>query len=193
MKTLVAGLYVRVSTSDQKHDLQLAELRAYADRMGWRVIEYAEKISGVAKKRPVLERLMDDARLRKLDVVLVWKLDRFGRSLSQLIENIMLLEGYGARFIAVTQNLDTDKQNPAGRLMLHIFGAVAEFERSLIVERVRAGVNEAKRQGKHCGRPSRVFRRDEALRMRASGASLRAISKELGVALSTLADALRSK
>jgi DNA invertase Pin-like site-specific DNA recombinase len=185
-----AAIYVRVSTQDQKHDMQLTELRGYVERSGWNLVEYAEKQSSV-KRRPVLERLMADARLRRFDVVLVWKLDRFARSLTQLMENVTTLDSLGVRFIAVTQGIDTDKQNAAGRFFMQIFGAFAEFERNLIVERVRAGVAEAQRQGKHCGRPKRIFRRDEALRMKAAGKSVRAIAAALGVPATTVADAMR--
>jgi DNA invertase Pin-like site-specific DNA recombinase len=190
-RIITAAVYVRVSTQDQKHDMQLTELRGYVERAGWHLLEYPEKQSSV-KRRPVLERLMADARLRKFDVVLVWKLDRFARSLSQLMENVTTLDTLGIRFIAVTQGIDTDKQNAAGRFFMQIFGAFAEFERNLIVERVRAGVAEAQRQGKHCGRPKRIFRRDEALRMRAEGKSVRAIARALGVPATTVADAMRT-
>jgi putative DNA-invertase from lambdoid prophage Rac len=192
-RTQTAAIYVRVSTNDQKVDMQSTEVRAYAERMGWTVVEYSDKMSGSKTRRPGLDRLMDDARLRKVDIVLVWKMDRFGRSLKDLITNLLLLDGYGVRFISVTQGIDTDKQNPASRFMMHILAAVAEFERGIIVERVRAGVAEAQRKGKHCGRPKRIFRRDEALELRKTGASLRAIAKALGVPTMTVADALRSK
>lgn len=187
---MTAAIYVRVSTADQNDDLQFQELRLYCQRMGWTVVEYAEKASSV-KVRPVLNQLMADARLRKFDVVLVWKMDRFARSLQQLIENIRLLDSFGVRFVAVTQGIDTDKANPASRLMLHILGAVAEFERGIIVERVRAGVKEAQRRGKHCGRPVRIWRRDEAVKMQKAGLSLRAIAKKLGQPLSSIARALK--
>lgn len=207
--TLTAAIYVRVSTQEQSNDMQFSELREYAARMGWTsVVEYVEKGSSV-KKRPVLERLMADARMRKFDIVLVWKLDRFARSLQQLVANIQLLDSFGVRFIAATQNVDTDQRNPASRLMLHILGAVAEFERGLIVERVKAGVAQhradyaAGRVGKEkhtrsgkdlpSGRPKRIFRRDLAAQMREEGKSFRTIARELGVPLATVADALRGK
>jgi DNA invertase Pin-like site-specific DNA recombinase len=190
-RQITAAIYVRVSTLDQKHDLQLTELRDYAARNGWDVTEYSDKMSGTKARRPGLDRLMEDARMKRFDVLMVWKMDRFGRSLKDLITNILLLDGYGIRFIALTQAIDTDKKNPASRFMMHILAAVAEFEREMIVERVRAGVAEAQRQGKHCGRPKKIFRRDQALAMRAAGKSLRAIAKALEVPLSTVADALR--
>jgi len=179
-KSLKAAIYARVSTEDQNYEMQLVEVRQYAERMGWEVVEYTEKMSAV-KKRPVLDRLMDDARLKKIDIVLVWKLDRFGRSLSNLIQNILLLDGYGVRFIAVTQGIDSDSKNPTSRLMIHILGAVAEFERSIIVDRVKSGMAEAKRKGKHCGRPVKIWRRDHALDLKEQGLSTRAIALKLGI------------
>lgn len=187
------AIYARVSTEDQDCSMQLTELRAYVERSGWpEAAEYLEKASGKAgSKRPVLARLMADAQMRRFDVVLVWKLDRFGRSLHHLIENIQVLDALGIRFIAPTQGIDTDNKSPVGRLLLHIMGAFAEFERALIVERVRTGVAEAKRAGKHCGRPRKVFRRDEALAMRKAGSSLRAIARHFGIGLGTAARLVR--
>jgi putative DNA-invertase from lambdoid prophage Rac len=184
--TMTAAIYARVSTEDQQCEMQLTELRAYCERQGWTVTEYTEKASGKAgSKRPVLARLMADAQMKRFDVVLVWKLDRFGRSLRDLIENIQTLDSAGIRFVAPNQGIDTDNRSPVGRLLLHIMGAFAEFERSLIVERVRTGVKEAQRQGKHCGRPKKIFRRDEALELRVAGASLRAIAAKLGISFGT--------
>jgi DNA invertase Pin-like site-specific DNA recombinase len=192
-RQMTAAIYARVSTADQKHDLQLTELRDYAARMGWATVEYTDKMSGTKAGRPGLGRLMEDARMKRVDIVLCWKIDRFGRSIKDLIMNVLLLDGYGVRFIALTQSIDTDKKNPASRFMLHILAAVAEFEREMIVERVNAGLAEAKRKGVHCGRPKKIFRRDHALELRAQGKSLRAIAAALGVPLSTVADALNGK
>jgi len=193
MDTLTVGIYGRVSTKDQSVDLQVSELTAYASRMGWTIAAtYLDAgISGAKDKRPGLDKLMEDARVRRFDAVLVWKLDRFGRSLPALVDNVRKLDEYGVRFVSLTESIDTDSTSPVGRLMLHLFAAFAEFERGLIVERVKAGVAEAQRQGKHCGRPARVFRRDEAIRLRQEGQSLRQIAKTLGVPFSTIADAVR--
>jgi putative DNA-invertase from lambdoid prophage Rac len=174
-----AAIYVRVSTQDQSHDMQQTELVAHAERMGWQPILYAEKASSV-KKRPVLDKLMRDARERKFDVVMVWKLDRFARSLAQFVSCVSELDANGIRFIASTQGIDTDQRNPASRLMMQIFAAFAEFERALIVERVRAGMAEAKRQGKHCGRPAPIWDRARAQQLRAAGESWRTIAAALG-------------
>lgn len=206
-KTITAAIYVRVSTVDQNDAMQLTDLRSYAERMGWSVVEYAEKKSSV-KKRPAFNSMMDDARLRKIDVVLVWKMDRFARSLQQLIDSIHLLDTYGVRFICITQSIDTDKSNPASRLMLHVLGAVAEFERGIIVERVQSGVAQYRRDydagkigkernsrsGRNLAphRPMKIFRRDEAVRLRNEGKSLRKIASELGVPLTTVVRAIKA-
>jgi len=190
---MIAALYARVSTTDQNCAMQLTELREYAARSGWRVVEYIDQgISGAKRSRPALDRLMADARARKFDFVLVWKMDRFGRSLSHFLEAVQQLDSWGVGFIAHTQGIDTRKSSPAARLLMHIFAAFAEFERDIIVERVKAGVAHAKRQGKHCGRPRRVFRREQALEMRSRGMSFRAIARELCVPESTVRLALRS-
>lgn len=191
MKQLTAAIYARVSTEDQNADMQLTEVRQYAGRMGWSVVEYAEKMSSV-KKRPVLDKLMDDCRLKKIDVVLVWKLDRFGRSMKNLVDNILLLDSYGVRFVGVTQGIDTDQKNPTSRLMIHILAAVAEFERSIIVDRVTAGMREAKRKGKHCGRPKGAWSRSHARELRESGWSWREISRKLNVPEASIRRALKS-
>ena len=189
------AIYCRVSTTDQNCELQLRELRDYAGRQEWQVFqEYVDHgVSGAKAVRPALGRLMADARLKRFDAVLVWKIDRFGRSLTQLIDNVRMLDSYGVRFIAVTQGIDTDQRNPCGRLLLHILASLAEFERETILERVRAGVAAAKAKGKHCGRPKRVFRRDEAARMRAEGRSWRAIAQALSVPESTIRGVMREK
>ena len=120
--------------------LQAQELEEYIRGQRWHLVaSYTDAISGTKARRVGLDRLMSDARQRKFDCVLVWKLDRFGRSLVDCLTNIQALESYGVRFIAVTQGLDTDERNPASRFMLQVLGAAAEFERSLIVERSRAG------------------------------------------------------
>jgi len=185
---VTAAIYARVSTYDQDCGLQLSELRAYCERSGWDVAEYVDQgISGAAgKKRPALDRLLADARLRKFGAVLVWKIDRFGRSVQEFVGRILELDQAGVRFIAPSQGIDTDQRSPAGKLLMHILAAIAEFERALIQERVKAGVAEAKRRGKHCGRPKRVFRRDQAAKLRQKGLSWRAISKKLGVPFSTI-------
>jgi DNA invertase Pin-like site-specific DNA recombinase len=179
-KPTTAAVYVRVSTQDQNHGLQTTELKSYAARMGWAVVEYSEKASSV-KVRPVFNRMMQDARERRFDVLLVWKLDRFARSVRQLTDNIELLDQCGVRFICATQGIDTDRQSLGGRLLMQILGAIAEFERGLIAERVRAGMAEAKRHGKHVGRPVPIWDRGKACEMRAAGLTWRAISEAIAI------------
>ena len=139
-RAATAAIYTRVSTSEQNPELQLREIQDYANRQGWEIVEtYQDAISGAKASRPGLNNLMAGARARKFTCLLVWKLDRFGRSLVDCLNNIKTLEDYGIRFIAVTQGLDTDIQNPASRFLLHVLGAAAEFERSSIRERTQAG------------------------------------------------------
>src|SRR5271155_4032153 len=116
--------------------------------------------SGAAASRPRLDQLLRDARLRRFDAVLVWKLDRWGRSVAHCIRSVQELVSLGIRFLAVTQNIDTDESNPTSQFILHMFAAVAELEREMIRERVVSGIRTAKGNGKTLGRPRRIFRRD---------------------------------
>lgn len=206
---LRAAIYARVSTEDQNCDMQLTELREYAKRAGWsEPAEYVEKASGKAgAKRPIQRRLLDDAQQRKIDVLLIWKLDRFGRSMQDLIANIQTLDQSGVRLIVPSQGIDTDNKSPMGRFIIGILGLLAEFERAIICERTAAGRAQFRRdfaagrigKDKHTrsgrdlptGRPKKIFRRDEALRLRKEGKSLRAIAAELAVPFTTVADALK--
>jgi putative DNA-invertase from lambdoid prophage Rac len=185
-----AAVYARVSTADQNCEMQLRELRDYCQRRGWEIAgEYVDTgWSGAKASRPELDRLMNDARQHRFDAVMVWKLDRWGRSLIQSLQSVQELASMGVRFIATTQNIDTDESNPMSRFMLQIFGAFGEFEREMIRERTVAGVRAARAKGKKLGRPKRVFRRDEVERLREAGKSWRAISKQLNVPVSTIVD-----
>ena len=148
------ALYARVSTlNGQDPEMQLAELREYASRRGWSITsEYVDQgVSGSKESRPELNQLMADAHRRKFDAVLVWKIDRFGRSLKHLVNALADLCAYGVAFISFRDNLDLS--TPSGRLMFQIIGAMAEFERSLIQERVKAGLRNARAKGKKLGRP----------------------------------------
>src|SRR5689334_14814880 len=138
-RKMKAAIYARVSTADQRYEMQLTELREYVARQGWDAVEYTEKASSV-KQRPEFDRLMDDARLKRFDVVVVWKVDRFGRSLQSFLRHVLELDGYGVRFVAVTQSIDTGQRNPMAKFILGLFGLLAEFEREMIVERTKAGV-----------------------------------------------------
>jgi DNA invertase Pin-like site-specific DNA recombinase len=187
------ALYARVSTSDQKCEMQLRELRAYAAARKWKV--YAEYVdtgwSGAKASRPELNRLTADARKRRFDAVLVWKLDRWGRSVADSIKSIQELVSPGVRFVAVTQNIDTDESNPMARFLLHIMAAFAELEREMTRERVVAGVRAGRANGKRLGRPKRIFPRDEAVRLRSEGMSWRNFAAELKVPVTTVVEGCR--
>src|SRR6267154_3213261 len=180
------ALYARVSTHNgQDPEMQLRELREYCQRRNWQIAEeYIDSgISGSQDSRPALNRLMADGCRGRFDGILIWKLDRFGRSLRHLVNALAEFEARGIDFISLRDNLDLS--TPSGRLMFQIIGAMAEFERTLIQERVRAGLRNARAKGKRLGRP-RVFVSQSRLdTLRASMASGRAISKELGVGVGT--------
>jgi DNA invertase Pin-like site-specific DNA recombinase len=181
------SLYARVSTLNGQHpEMQLCELREYAARRGWQVSgEYVDQgVSGSKESRPQLNKLMADARRRKFDVILVWKIDRFGRSLKHLVNALADLDALGVAFVSLRDNLDLS--TPSGRLMFQIIGAMAEFERSLIQERVCCGLKNARARGKQLGRPKRIVDRDRVLHMKAEGMSLRNIADELGVGYGTV-------
>lgn len=170
MITTRVGLYARVSTLNGQHpEMQLDELREYANRRSWHIAgEFVDEgISGARESRPALNRLIADARQRKLDAVLVWKLDRFGRSLKHLVNTLADLEALGVTFVSIRDNIDLT--TPSGRLMLHLIAAMAEFERTLIQERVRAGLQNAKRKGKRLGRPRAIVDAHKIAHLRAQG------------------------
>jgi DNA invertase Pin-like site-specific DNA recombinase len=172
--------------------MQLNELREYAARRDWDVTdEYTDHgVSGSRDSRPELNRLMADAGQRKFDVVLVWKVDRFGRSLRHLVNALAELGALGVAFVSLRDNLDLS--TPSGRLMFAVIGAMAEFERSLIQERVKAGLGNARAKGKQLGRPQRIVSRESILRMKTEGASLRQIAERLGVGYGTVRARLAS-
>jgi DNA invertase Pin-like site-specific DNA recombinase len=185
--TMRVAIYARVSTlHGQNPEMQLDELREYASRREWTIVDsyVDEGVSGSKESRPELNRLMADAHRRRFDAVLVWKIDRFGRSLKHLVNAIADLAAYGVAFVSLRDNLDLS--TPSGRLMFQIIGAMAEFERSLIQERVRAGLRNAKAKGKRLGRPPSGADPARIAALRASGASWRAISHEMGVGVATL-------
>jgi putative DNA-invertase from lambdoid prophage Rac len=185
---LNAAIYARVSTTDQNAEMQVRELREYAARRGWNLVaEYVDTgWSGAKASRPQLDRLMKDARQHRFDIVMVWKLDRWGRSLVQSLQSVQELASMDIRFVAITQNIDTDQSNPMSRFMLHIFGAFAEFEREMIRERVCAGVRNAKRKGKQLGRKRVIFDRGRAHDLHKAGASVRDIATALQVGRGTV-------
>jgi DNA invertase Pin-like site-specific DNA recombinase len=185
-KKQLRALYARVSTRDkgQNPELQLAELREFAADRGWQIIgEFVDLgVSGSKDTRPQLDAMMRQAKARKLDVIAVWKLDRFGRSLRHLVDTLAELEALGVAFVSLSDQIDLS--TPAGKLMFHVIGAMAEFERALIQERVRAGLAVARSKGKTLGRPKVRRDRDKDAKrirqLRDEGQSYREIAEELG-------------
>ncbi len=189
-----AALYARVSTADQSVDLQIDGLLDYAKARGFEVVgSYVDEgISGVKARRPALDRLLDDAHRRKFDMVLCWKLDRMGRSLSHLIRLVDTLGSLGVDLVSMG-DAGLDTTGPSGRLIFHVMGAVAEFERDLIRERTKAGVAAARRRGKRLGRPRVHIPVAQAQKRLAAGQSLSAVARELGVPRTSLHRALTKR
>jgi len=180
------AMYARVSTHNgQDPEMQLREMREYAQHREWIMSEYVDTgVSGSKDSRPELNRLMADAKHRRFDAVLVWKLDRFGRSLTHLVNALAEFEALGIAFISLKDNLDLS--TPAGRLMFQIIGAMAEFERALIQERVKSGLRNAKAKGKRLGRPTVQIDAGEITRLQGQGLSMASIAKTLGVSVGTI-------
>lgn len=188
------AVYARVSTanSGQSPEMQLRELREYCERRGWTVAgEYVDTgISGAKDRRPELDRLMADAHKRRFDVVAVWKFDRFARSVSHLLRALDTFRVLGIDFVSLSESLDT--ATPAGRMVFTVLGAVAELERSLIAERVRAGLRNARAKGKHLGRPRVAVDRAKVAQFRAQGLSWATIAAQLGVGEGTVCRAAKA-
>jgi len=188
------AIYARVSTlNGQNPELQLSEIREYASRRGWTIAgEYVDLgVSGSKESRPQLNRMVQDAHRRKFDAVVCWKLDRLGRSLKHLVTTIEDLSAYGVSFVSLRDNLDLS--TPSGRLMLHIIGAMAQFERELIRERVCAGIQAARRRGARLGRPRTYVNPVKIRQMRAEGASWRAIAKHFHIGIGTAVRAIQQQ
>src|SRR5439155_6193878 len=179
MKVKRIAVYGRVSTDGQSHDSQLRDVRAYIRRR-WpkgEVTEYLDKASGAKFKREGLDAMMADVRKGRIDIIAVYKLDRLGRSLQHLAQLIGELERHGTALVASSQGIDTSESNPAGRLQMHVLAAVAEFERSVIVERINAGLAAAHARGAKFGRPRTLDRHISAVaKMRRRGLSERKIA-----------------
>lgn len=188
-KVIRAALYGRVSTTGhgQNVDMQLDELRQVAGQRSWTVHrEYVDEgISGAQESRAALDAMLEDARQGKLDVVAVWKLDRLGRSLQHLLCVLDELTRVGVQFVSVRDS-GIDTTSPSGRLLLHLLGAFAEFERGLIRERVIAGVQRAQQSGKHCGRPRVDMDLRAATILLGQGHSLREVADMLRVPRTSL-------
>ena len=183
------ALYARVSTIGKGQDaaLQLEELRAVASQRGWAVFaEYRDDgQSGSKVSRPALDQMLADCRAGKVDLVFVWKIDRLGRSLQHLLAVLDDLRGYGVGFVSLRDS-GIDSTTAGGRLMLQMIGAFAEFEKAMIVERVRAGVARAQAAGKHCGRPRRELDLRAAQRLLQQNVSIRELAEILHFPRSTL-------
>ena len=177
-----AALYARVSTHDQEPENQLDELRRYAAARQWAAVEYVDQgISGSKDRRPALDRLVADATRRTVDTVIVWRLDRLGRSLKHLVTLLDEFHAVGVGFVSLGEGIDL--QTPAGRLQLHILAALAEFERARITERVTAGLARARRNGTRLGRPHKIV--PESVLSSVRGLSVREAARRLGVSPAT--------
>ena len=178
---LRVAVYARVSTTGngQSPEMQTRELREHAERRGWQIAsEYVDiGISGTKEKRPELDRLMADAHRRRFDAVIVWKFDRFARSVSHLLRALETFNALGVAFVSLSESLDTS--TPTGRMIFTVLGAVAELERSLIAERVKAGLRNARAKGKRLGRPRKLVDACRIASLRAQGKSWRKIARQM--------------
>jgi DNA invertase Pin-like site-specific DNA recombinase len=183
-----AAIYARVSTSNNGQDptMQTRELREYCERRGWQIVgEYVDLgISGAKEKRPELDRLMSDAHRRRFDAVIVWKFDRFARSVSHLLRALENFQALGIEFVSLSENVDTS--TPTGKMVFTVLGAVAELERSLIAERVRAGLRNARAKGKRLGRPRVNVDPVRIANLRSAGRSWAAIGIAMGIGEGTV-------
>ncbi len=186
--------YCRISTND-KHQTcatQLHAIKEYCEARGWKIVKiYSDEgVSGTKESRPQLDDLMKDAKRRRFDAVLVFKLDRFGRSTRHLLNSLAEFDSLGIAFVSLSDSWDTS--TPSGRLLFNIMASVAEFERALLIERVNSGIKRAQAYGIHCGRP-KIFRLDlDAVRSELqTGKSLRAVAREIGCSVSLLSKQLK--
>jgi DNA invertase Pin-like site-specific DNA recombinase len=187
-----AAIYARVSTTNgQDPTMQTRELKEYCERRGWKISgEYVDTgISGAKEKRPELDRLMADAHRRRFDAIVVWKFDRFARSVSHLLRALETFKALGIEFVSLSEQVDTS--TPTGRMIFTVLGAVAELERSLIAERVRAGLRNARAKGKKLGRPHRVVDRAKIARLRREGLGWKVIAAQVGAGVGTVRKAVQ--
>ncbi len=178
-----AAIYARVSTLDQEPENQLQELRRYVQARGWTAVEYVDRgVSGAKDRRPALDALLTDARRRRFDALVCWRLDRLGRNLRHLITLLDELQALGVAFVSLAEGIDAT--TPAGKLQMHILGAIAEFERERIRERVLAGLQRARTQGRRLGRPLARLPIDRLKRV--VGLTVPVAAERLGVSHSTI-------
>ena len=194
-RKVVAAIYARVSTLNCGQDptIQTRELAEYCQRRGWEVFDfYVDKgVSGKKDSRPQLNRMMEDAHARRFDVVIVWRFDRFCRSVSHLLRALETFNALGIQFVSLCEQVDTS--TPTGKLVFTVLGAVSEGERNLIAERVRAGLRNAKAKGKTLGRPKADVDVAQIESLRASGHSWRTIARMLGLSVGTVHAATRTQ
>ncbi len=192
MKPTKVAIYARVSTQDQDPGLQLSELRQYIKDRGWTVyLEYVDiGQSGAKDSRPELNKLVTDAKRRRFDVVLVWKFDRFARSVKHLVNSLHEFRALGVDFVSLTEGIDTS--TPLGEAMFSIIGAMAQLERDLIRERVTAGMKRARDKGKALGRPKKEIDLDELRALRGANHSLGKIATITGLPKSTVHNVLKT-
>ena len=185
------AIYARVSTTEQSTDSQLLDLRRYVSDRGWQIFkEYCDNgISGTKDSRPALNELMGDAKKRKFDAVLVWRFDRFARSTRHLINALEEFKNLGIDFVSYQENIDTS--SPLGGAIFTIISAVAQLERDIIAERLKAGLRRAVENGKRLGRPKVLVDVEKIYQMRAEGMSLRAIAEAIGISRTTVSEILR--
>jgi DNA invertase Pin-like site-specific DNA recombinase len=185
-------MYARVSTAEQSTAMQLAALREYVERRGWKLAEeyIDEGVSGSRERRPALDRLMIGAKRRAFDAVIVFRFDRFARSVSHLARALDEFRALGIEFVSLHEAIDTS--TPMGRAMFHIAGAFAELEREIIRERVRAGLQNARKRGKRLGRRPVMVNVQKVSEMALEGFSGRAIGKVAGISEATVRRILRS-
>lgn len=184
------AIYARVSTKDQSCELQVRDLRAYCTARGFDLVrEYVDVgQSGAKDSRPELNKLMDDARKRHFDAIIVWRFDRFARSTKHLLLALEEFRRLGIQFISYQENIDT--ASALGQALFTIVSAVAQLERDLIRERVTAGIRNARASGKKLGRPKSAIDQKEILKLKAHGLSLRQIAEKLGVGYGTVRERL---
>lgn len=185
-KMVRVATYSRVSTQEQDPGLQLSELRRYVQDRGWQAYQEYVDVgqSGAKDSRPELNKLMADARRRKFDTVLVWKFDRFARSVKHLVNSLYEFKALGIQFVSLTEGIDTS--TPLGEAMFSIIGAMAQLERDLIRERVTAGMRRAREKGKSLGRPKKEIDPKEFASLKVNGLSMEEIAQALRVCKATL-------
>jgi DNA invertase Pin-like site-specific DNA recombinase len=189
------AIYARVSTTNHGQDVtvQTRELQQFAEARGWQMVgAYIDDgVSGAKDSRPELNRLMADAHKRCFDVVAVWRFDRFARSVSHLLRALETFSALGIAFVSLSEQMDTT--TPTGKMVFTVLGAVAELERSLIAERVRAGLRNARAKGTRLGRPRITVDVCRAVRLRSEGRTVREIAVTLGVSRSLVHKTLANR